>query len=150
MTQVDFYHLTQSDLETVIVMLLKKTIVAGKTALILCPKPVATALDATLWTHEVGSWIPHGVDDANGVDIAPVWISTNPAKNPIDASFLFLVHGLAPPSLEVFERVFNLFDGCSDAQTTDARAQWKEWGGNSLLQLGYYAQSDEGRWQKNA
>ena len=51
MTQVDFYHLTQSDLETALVLLLKKTIAAGKT-LILCPKPAATALDAALWTHE--------------------------------------------------------------------------------------------------
>jgi hypothetical protein len=46
--------------------------------------------------------------------------------------------------------VFNLFDGRSDAQTIDARAQWKEWGENAALKLGYYAQSDDGRWQKNA
>lgn len=150
MTQVDFYHLTRSDLETALVLLLKKTIAARKTALILCPKPAATALDAALWTHEAGSWIPHGVDDTEGVDVAPVWISTDPARNPIDAPFLFLVHGQTPPSMEAFERVFNLFDGRSEAQTTDARAQWKEWGENSLLQLGYYAQADDGRWQKNA
>ncbi|MGB2262362.1 MAG: DNA polymerase III subunit chi, partial [Candidatus Puniceispirillaceae bacterium] len=100
MTQVDFYHLTQSDLETALVLLLKKTIAAGKTALILCPKPAATALDAALWTHEAESWIPHGVDDAEGVDVASVWISTDPARNPIDAPFLFLVHGQTPPTLE--------------------------------------------------
>ena len=150
MTQVDFYHLTQSDLKTALVLLLKKTIAAGKTALILCPKPAATALDAALWTHEAESWIPHGVDDAEGADVASVWISTDPARNPIDAPFLFLVYGQTPPSLEGFERVFNLFDGRSEAQTTDARAQWKEWGENSSLQLGYYAQADDGRWQKNA
>ena len=52
-------------------------------------------------------------------------------RDPIDAPFLFLVHGQTPPSLESFERVFNLFDGYSEAQTTDARAQWKESGENS-------------------
>ena len=150
MTQVDFYHLTQSDIETVLVLLLKKTIAAGKTALILCPKPAATALDAALWTHEAESWIPHGVDDAEGVGVAPVWISTDPERNPIDAPFLFLVHGQKPISLEGFERVFNLFDGRSEAQTTDARIRWKEWGENSSLQLSYYAQADDGRWRKNA
>ena len=150
MTQVDFYHLTQSDLETALIMLLKKTLAAGKSALILCPKPAATALDAALWTHEAESWMPHGVDDAEGVDVAPVWISTDPERNPIDAPFLFLVHGQRPPDLGGFERVFNLFDGRSDAQTIDARVQWKEWGENAALKLGYYAQSDDGRWQKNA
>ena len=150
MTQVDFYHLTHSDLETAVVVLLKKTIAAGKTALILCPKPAATALDAALWTCEAESWIPHGVDDAKGIDVAPVWISTDPALNPINAPFLFLVHGHAPPILEGFERVFNLFDGRSETQTTAARTQWKKWVKNSSLLLGYYAQADDGRWQKNA
>tara|TARA_B100000575_G_C23071198_1_gene616972 strand:+ start:19 stop:471 length:453 start_codon:yes stop_codon:yes gene_type:complete len=150
MTQVDFYHLTLSDLETTLVQLLKKTMAAGKSALILCPKPAATGLDAALWTIEAESWIPHGVDDAEGVDVAPVWISTDPASNPIDAPFLFLVHGQTPPTLEGFERVFNLFDGRSEAQKTDARAQWKEWLENSSLQLGYYTQAEDGGWQKNA
>ena len=62
-----------------------------------------------------------------GVDVASVWISTDPARNPIDAPFLFLVHGQTPPTLKGFERVFNLFDGRSEAQTTDARVQWKKW-----------------------
>ena len=150
MTQVDFYHLTQSDLETALVLLLKKTIAAGKTALILCPKPAATTLDAALWTHEAESWIPHGVDDAEGVDVASVWISTDPARNPIDASFLFLVHGQTPPSLEGFERVFNLFDGRSEAQVEQARAQWQTWRGMAGLEMRYFAQDDDGKWQQRA
>jgi DNA polymerase-3 subunit chi len=150
MTQVDFYHLSQSDLETALMMLLKKTIAAGKTGLILCPKPAAAALDAALWSHDPASWLAHGVDDAAGSDIAPLWISTDPATNPIKAPFAFLVHGQEPESLDGFERVFNLFDGRSDAQITGARAQWKAWGGNAGLALSYYAQGDDGRWQKNA
>ncbi len=150
MTQVDFYHLTHSDLETAIILLLGKTIATGKTALILCPKPAARALDEALWTYEAASWIPHGLNNAKGSEVAPVWISTDPTHNPIDAAFLFLVHGQKPPNLEGFERVFNMFDGRSNAQTTGARAQWKEWSKNSSLQLGYYAQLDDGRWCKNA
>ena len=149
MTQVDFYHLTQSNLEVALVLLLKKTLAVGKTALILCPKPAAITLDTALWTLEVDSWIPHGVDDAKGVNVAPVWISTDPTRNPIFASFLFLLHGQTPPSLVGFERVFNIFDGRSEAQTSDARAQWKKWGENPLLQLGYYSETIDGRWQKN-
>lgn len=150
MTRVDFYHLTHSDVETALIFLLNKTVAIGKSALILCPKPAAKTLDATLWTHEAESWIPHGVDDAMGADVASVWISTDPAHNPIDAPFLFLVHGQTPSSFECFERVFNLFDGRSSAQTIVARTQWKKWLEDSTLKLSYYAQSDDGSWQKNA
>lgn len=159
MTQVDFYHLSQSDLETALMMLLKKTIAAGKTGLILCPTPAAAALDAALWSHDPASWLPHGVDNVPQVPqdapqavspIAPIWISTDPAKNPINAPFAFLVHGQEPENIDGFERVFNLFDGRSEAQITGARAQWKAWGDNAGLALSYYAQGDDGRWQKNA
>jgi len=148
MTQVDFYHLTQSSLESALLLLLKKTIAAGKTALILCPKPAAVALDTALWAHDSDSWIAHGVDDAPGADIAPVWITTDPGSNPIKAPFLFLLHGQVPQSWNHVERAFNLFDGRSDAQVTEARAQWKEWGGMDGLALSYFAQSDDGRWVK--
>ena len=150
MTQVDFYHLNQSDLETALIILMKKTVAVGKSALILCPKAAATSLDVTLWTHEAESWIAHGVDDASGANVAPVWISTDSARNPINAPFLFLLHGQKPSSFESFERVFNLFDGRSDAQVIVARTQWKKWGENSALKFGYYVQSDDGRWQKNS
>ena len=148
MAQVDFYHLTQSDLETALIMLVKKTIAVGKTALILSPKPLASTLDAALWAHDAGSWIPHGVDDAEGVEVAKVWISTDPASNPLKAPFLFLLQGQVPASWDGFERVFNLFDGRSEMQVNEARAQWKTWNGNAALTLSHYAQSEDGRWQK--
>ena len=64
MTQVDFYHLTRADMESVLLMLLKKTLAAGKKALILSPQPAASALDTDLWTREPDSWFAHGLDDA--------------------------------------------------------------------------------------
>jgi len=71
MTQVDFYHLTQSGHDAALTMLLKKTLAVGKKALILCPKPAANVLDNALWADEADSWIAHGVDDAAGSDVAP-------------------------------------------------------------------------------
>jgi DNA polymerase IIIc chi subunit len=49
-------------------MLLKKTLAAKKKALILCPMPAASALDDALWSHDAGSWIAHGLDDADGAE----------------------------------------------------------------------------------
>jgi len=47
-----------------------------------------------------------------------------------------------------FERVFNLFDGRSDAQLSEARSQWQEWRKNEALEMRYFAQDDEGKWEK--
>ena len=148
MSKIDFYHLTQTDMEAVLLMLLKKTLAAGKRALVLCPQPAASAIDTDLWTRESDSWFAHGLDDADGQDIAKIWISTNMSVNPINAEFAFLLHGSEPADISQFERVFNLFDGRSEAQVQQARDQWKSWGDLVLAERGYFAETDDGRWEK--
>ena len=69
MRQIDFYQIGQAGLEPVLLMLLKKTLAAKKKALILCPMPAASALDDALWSHDAGSWIAHGLDDADGAEL---------------------------------------------------------------------------------
>lgn len=150
MTQVDFYHLTSSDLDAALIMLLKKTVAAGKKALILCPKPVAGALDDLLWTYEADAWLPHGIDDGEGQPQAKVWISTDPGVNPIAAPFLFVTHGAMPASWQGIERAFILFDGHSEAQVQQAREQWKFVTAEDDVTASYFAQDDDGRWQKKA
>ena len=71
MPQVDFYHLTQSELADALVSLLKKTHVAGKRALIQCPRPAAEGIDEALWSHDPESWLPHGLDEAKVLNSQP-------------------------------------------------------------------------------
>ena len=148
MPQVDFYHLTRSDMAEALVMLVKKSQLAGKNVLVQCPRPAAEAMDEALWTQDPGSWIPHGLDDADGASHAYAWIMSVPEGNPISAEFLFLLHGAERPDMTSFERVFNLFDGRSDAQLSEARSQWQEWRKNEALEMRYFAQDDEGKWEK--
>ena len=150
MSKIDFYHLSRTDMETVLLMLLKKTLAVGKKALILCPQPAASALDTDLWTREPDSWFAHGLDDAEGQDIAQIWISTDMESNPIKAEFVFLLHGSVPANFDQFERVFNLFDGRSEAQVQHARDQWKNWGELDKAECGYFAETEDGRWEKKA
>jgi DNA polymerase-3 subunit chi len=49
-----------------------------------------------------------------------------------------------------FERVFNLFDGRSEAQVAQARNQWQAWRGMEGVEMRYFAQDDEGKWQQRA
>ena len=133
MSQVDFYHLTHSEMAEALVTLLKKTHVAGKKALIQCPRPAAEAVDDALWTQDPESWLPHGLDDAKGAAFA---------------EFLFLLHGAERADMHNFERVFNLFDGRSEAQVAQARSQWQSWRGTGGLEMRYFAQDDSGNWEK--
>ena len=148
MLQVDFYHLTRSDMAEAVVMLVKKSQLAGKKVLVQCPRPAAEAMDEALWTQDSESWLPHGLDDADGASHAHAWIMSVPEGNPISAEFLFLLHGAERPDMTSFERVFNLFDGRSDAQLSEARSQWQEWCKNEVLEMRYFAQDDEGKWEK--
>ena len=113
--QLDFYQIGRTELEQVMLLLLRKTLVANQKALILCPMPAASAVDIALWTHEPGSWIPHGLDDANGADFCPVWVSSDMAANPINAEYLFLLHGSVPAQWTGFTRCFCLFDALMKA-----------------------------------
>ena len=150
MVQIDFYQIGQAGLETVLLMLLKKTLAAKKKALVLCPMPAASAIDKALWSHEPESWIIHGLNDAIGAENCDVWISSDMAANQIQAEFLFLLHGSKPLKREGFKRSFCLFDGRSDVQLQQARSQWKEWQQLSDTNLTYYAQNTEGSWDKKA
>ena len=132
-------------------MLLKKTLAAKKKALILCPMPAASALDDALWSYDAGSWIAHGLDDADGAEHCHVWITTDMAANRIKAEFLFLLHGSVPTTWDGIARSFYLFDGRSDAQLQQARDQWKEWQNLGDSKLGYFPKmpkADGIRWPK--
>ena len=103
-----------------------------------------------LWTFEADAWVPHGVDDGEGMQQAKAWISTDPEKNRIEAPFLFLTHGVMPASWDGLERAFILFDGRSEAQVQQAREQWKLVSAQDNVTASYFAQDDDGRWQKKA
>ena len=164
MPQIDFYHLTQSDIETALVMLVQKSLLAGKRVLVQCTRPAAEAIDDALWVADGDSWIPHGLDDAPGRDKAPVWICSasndkdsndkdgaeTDGVNPDDATFLFLLHGAQRDDMPRFERVFNIFDGRSEAQVGQARDQWQSWRDMDAAEMRYFAQDDAGKWEQRA
>ena len=150
MPQVDFYHLTRSELPDALIMLIEKSRQAGRKALVHCPRPAAEAIDDDLWTREPDTWLPHGLDDGDGAAHAVAWIISEGTANPIAAEFLFLLHGAEREDMAGFERVFNLFDGRSEAQVAQARNQWQAWRGMEGVEMRYFAQDDNGKWQQRA
>jgi len=147
MTEIAFYHMTRSPLETVLPKLLDKTIQAGKRAVVVVgSRQRVEPLVEVLWSYDPGSWLPHGSMQDGHPEHQPVWL-TDEDENPNGADFLFLVDGGHSTRVADFERCFEVFDGTSAASVTDARARWSRHksAGHDLT---YWQQTDGGEWRK--
>ena len=147
MSDINFYHLQRSSLETVLPKLLEKTMDASKRALVLTNSPrKAEQLAAHLWTYDPASWMPHGTEKDGSPEDQPIWLS-DVDENSNDASFLFLTDGARSAALDDFERCFVLFDGNNESSLGEARQYWTACkdGGHDLA---YWQQNDRGGWDK--
>lgn len=149
MTEVLFYHLTESKLEDALPALLEKSVERGWKVVVQTNDGARRdMLDAHLWTFRDDSFLPHGTDTAPMAQAQPVLLTTE-TENANDATVRFMVDGAAPPPLDPYERVVFMFDGYDQQQLEGARAEWKRLKGEGHS-LTYWQQSPEGRWVKKA
>ncbi len=149
MTEVLFYHLTESKLEDALPALLEKSVERGWKVVVQTAENVRRDfLDAHLWTFRDDSFLPHGTDAAPMPQEQPVLLTATP-ENQNSATVRFVVDGAEPPPLDPYERVVFMFDGYDQLQLEGARAQWKKLKGDGHA-LTYWQQSPEGRWVKKA
>ena len=149
MTEVLFYHLTESRLEDALPPLLEKSLERGWRVVVQAgSEERRDALDAHLWTFRDDSFLPHGLDIAAHADRQPVVLSVGPA-NPNRSTVRFLVDGAEPPELSAYERAVFMFDGHDQPQLEAARAHWKRLkeGGDTLT---YWQQTPDRRWERKA
>jgi DNA polymerase-3 subunit chi len=149
MTEVLFYHLTESKLEDALPALLEKSVERGwKVVVQTHAEARRDFLDAHLWTFREDSFLPHGTDAAAMADAQPVLLTAG-AENGNGASVRFLVDGADPPPVETYDRVVFMFDGYDTLQLENARTHWKRLKAEGHV-LTYWQQSEEGRWVKKA
>ncbi|CDN47251.1 MULTISPECIES: DNA polymerase III subunit chi [Neorhizobium] len=149
MTEVLFYHLTESKLEDALPALLEKSVERGwKVAVQTSGDVRRDFLDAHLWTFREDSFLPHGTDASPMAEAQPVLL-TSAAENGNGATVRFLVDGAEPPPIADYDRIVFMFDGYDAVQLDNARAQWKKLKGEGHA-LTYWQQSEEGRWVKKA
>jgi DNA polymerase III subunit chi len=149
MTEVLFYHLTESKLEDALPALLEKSVERGwRVVLQTVGEERRDLLDQHLWTYREDSFLPHGTDRGEMPGEQSVLLTVT-GDNANGATVRFLVDGAEPPDLDGYERVVFMFDGYDAAQLEGARTQWKSLksGGHRLT---YWQQSAEGRWVKKA
>ncbi|MBB5572049.1 MULTISPECIES: DNA polymerase III subunit chi [Rhizobium] len=149
MTDVLFYHLTESKLEDALPPLIDKSVERGWQVAIQAREAARRdALDAHLWTYREDSFLPHGTDDGEMPDKQPVLLTVSP-DNANNATVRFFVDGAEASDIENYQRVVFMFDGYDQEQLEGARAQWKKLKGEGH-NLTYWQQTQDGRWEKKA
>ncbi|MFP3542153.1 DNA polymerase III subunit chi [Rhizobium sp. SIMBA_035] len=149
MTEVLFYHLTESKLEDALPPLVDKSVERGWRVAIQLKEPARRdALDAHLWTYREESFLPHGTDETEQAANQPVLLTVS-GDNANQATVRFIVDGAEPPVADTYERIVFMFDGYDHEQLEGARAQWKKLKGEGHT-LTYWQQTPEGRWEKKA
>ena len=149
MSEVLFYHLTESKLEDALPPLLDKSLDRGWRVAVQTGTPERRdALDGHLWNWREESFLPHGTDEQAFSEEQPVLLTTAP-DNANGATVRFLVDGAEPPPLDPYERVIFMFDGHDQSELEAARGHWKRLKDEGH-QLTYWQQNNDGRWVKKA
>ncbi|RDD62791.1 DNA polymerase III subunit chi [Ferruginivarius sediminum] len=149
MTEIRFYHLTRTSLESALPQLLEKTLERGWRALVLASSDDRVeALTAHLWTYDDRSFLPHGSPRDGRPEYQPIWLSAEDA-NANNANVLFLTDGAASAHVGDFDLVAEMFDGNDGEAVAAARRRWKDYK-QAGHQLTYWKQDESGRWQKGA
>ncbi|GAC1042676.1 DNA polymerase III subunit chi [Rhizobium sp. No.120] len=149
MTDVLFYHLTESKLEDALPPLIDKSVERGWQVAVQMREPARRDfLDSHLWTYREDSFLPHGTDEDEMASRQPVLLTISPG-NINDATVRFFIDGAEVTDVGAYQRVVLMFDGYDQEQLESARAQWKRLKGEGH-NLTYWQQTQDGRWEKKA
>jgi DNA polymerase-3 subunit chi len=147
--EVRFYHLTERPLESVLPVMLEKSLERSWRVVVRGADPARIeALSARLWTHGDASFLPHGTEADGQSARQPVWLCCD-TSNPNGANTLFLIDGAEADASELatMDMVAILFDGLDEAAVAKAREQWLLVSDAGLKAV-YWAQNEGGAWVK--
>ena len=145
--EIGFYQLKHWPLERALPRLLERAAGADLRALVRCgSKARLDSLNALLWTYDPASFLVHGGPDDGDAGGQPIYLTTE-AGNPNGASVLIFVDGLDADDVDSFDRCLDIFDGNDADALGAARERWKVCK-DAGYALTYWAQTDQGRWEK--
>jgi len=149
MTEILFYHLLAKKLEDVLPDLLEKSLTRGWRVTIHGGNEARLeSLDSSLWTYRDESFLPHGSKNTGHPEDQPIWL-TMQDENVNGSAIRFLIDGAITADVLAYERVVYMFDGNDPDALNHARARWKI-EKNAGHDVTYWAQNDQGRWEKKA
>ena len=147
MTEILFYHLERSSLESALPDLLARSLQRGWRVVVqVGSHERLQALNAHLWTYDDASFLPHGAAGDGHADEQPIWLTTGD-DNPNGAHVRFLVDGAEAADFGGYQRIVFMFDASDADALGKAREAWK-----AALASGseatYWRQDENGRWAK--
>ena len=149
MTEVLFYHLTESTMEEALPPLLEKSLARGWRVVVqLGSEERRAALDAHLWTYRDDSFLAHGTEHDPHEALQPILLTCGERRGN-DAQIRFMVDGASTPDISGYERAVFVFDGHDAGQLEGAREQWKAMKAAGH-QVTYWQQTPERRWERKA
>ncbi len=149
MTDVRFYHLTRSRLESVLPVMLEKTLERDQRAVVMAgSQERVEAINGHLWTWNDRGFLPHGSEKDGFAEDQPVWLTAD-NENPNGAQVLFLTDGATSAHVGDFEVCAVLFDGSDAAAVASARDLWRAYK-DAGHEVTYWQQGETGGWDKQA
>ncbi|MDV7269831.1 DNA polymerase III subunit chi [Thioclava sp. A2] len=146
MGAANFYHVTQSPLESVVENLLGRALGQGWRVEVR-GREVGRMdwFDQKLWLGRDDGFLPHGIAGGPHDALQPVLLTTAPAEGRFDALMAIDGAEVAPAEIEARERVWILFDGNDPMALDVARGQWRALTGAGVA--AQYWSEESGRWQ---
>lgn len=149
MTEISFYHLTSTPLESALPKLLEKSLQAGfRSVVLLESEDYVESMNNLLWTYDPNSFLPHGSQRDSNPNLQPVYLTCT-KENPNNAALLLVTTGEVYTEEQNFARVLDIFDGRNTKQVTQARTRWKHYKEAGHI-LKYLKQSETGAWTATA
>jgi DNA polymerase-3 subunit chi len=154
MTDIRFYHLERSTLESALPAMLERVLERGQRALVVVgSKERLEALSARLWTYRPDSFLPHGGADDGHAQDQPVLLAVGGAGDPARANanraqVVFLADGARLGDPAGFAQCVELFDGADENAVAAARQRWRDYKAQGHT-LTYWRQTAEG-WKQEA
>jgi len=147
-TEVLFYHLENRPLESVLPVLLERSLERGWRVVVHTTlEERVDALDSHLWTFRDDSFLPHGTfREATAAD-QPVLLMVSD-DNPNGAVVCILIdRAPIPENAADYQRVVVVFDGSDEGAVAEARESWQAVRARGL-DATYWRAGADGRWQR--
>ena len=142
-----FYHLTRSPAESLLPVLIGKSLAAGWQVELRGTDPARMErLDLQLWQGD--GFLPHGLAGGPHDARQPVLLTVagQPAANQPACVMALDGAEIAPAEIEALDRACILFDGGDAAATARARDQWRVLTGAGIA--AEYWSEESGRWER--
>ena len=147
MSEVFFYHLTQTRLDVALPKILERAVSAEwLVELRIGMESDVRSISDAIWKGPDDSFLPHCLEDNDKLHDYPIVLSKSPLSELRDCLIVIEQAELQNSEIEKFKRVCLLFDSKNEVELTKARESWK-----SLSDAGvntvYWAE-DKGKWKK--